>query len=301
MANVVKHRFASAKSDGPDATQIQPSHWNDGHAFTGGTAGDSLIRDPTDATFGAKWGAAPSSVGAVTNNSQTGVFNDWAPVGLSGRHTIIVWAGTAATTITGITGGVLGQIVTIKNIGASAAGILSFPHYSAASQAANRFINPFSSAPIPVASQGMISYQWLGDAWYLIGHSQGVAITPPYSQADYVATPSGSWIVEASDVATCTYYLSGRFLDVTLYVFGSSVTVACDRLERTIPGGFRAAKGTYALSRVTNAGAASIVSLTTVNASVGTLYNFPTPAASGQFNVATNNTHIQLTARFEVE
>ena len=55
MANIVKHRFASPKSDGPDPTQIQPSNWNDGHAFTGGNAGDMLTRDPSDATYGAKW------------------------------------------------------------------------------------------------------------------------------------------------------------------------------------------------------------------------------------------------------
>jgi len=66
MANVLKHRFASAKSDGADATQVQPSHWNDGHLFTGGNAGDLLTRDPTDASFGAKWGA-PATAGVWTD------------------------------------------------------------------------------------------------------------------------------------------------------------------------------------------------------------------------------------------
>ena len=60
MANVVKHRFASGKIDGADGTQVQPSHWNDGHAFTGGNAGDVLTRDPTDATYGAKWAPLPT-------------------------------------------------------------------------------------------------------------------------------------------------------------------------------------------------------------------------------------------------
>jgi hypothetical protein len=62
MANVLKHRFASAKADGADATQVQPSHWNDGHLFTGGNAGDVLTRDPSDATFGATWAAANKTV-----------------------------------------------------------------------------------------------------------------------------------------------------------------------------------------------------------------------------------------------
>lgn len=60
MANVLKHRFTSAKTDGADGTQVQPSHWNDGHLFTGGTTGDLLTRDSTDASFGAKWAAPPT-------------------------------------------------------------------------------------------------------------------------------------------------------------------------------------------------------------------------------------------------
>ena len=55
MSDVVKHRFVSSKLDGGDTQQVQPSHWNDGHRFIGGAAGDVLTRDPTDATFGAIW------------------------------------------------------------------------------------------------------------------------------------------------------------------------------------------------------------------------------------------------------
>jgi hypothetical protein len=65
MANVIKHRFVSAKTDGPDATQVQPSSWNDGHAFTGGNAGDLLTRDPTDAAYGAKWSPPPAPIQGV--------------------------------------------------------------------------------------------------------------------------------------------------------------------------------------------------------------------------------------------
>jgi hypothetical protein len=57
--NLLKHRFVSGKSDGADASQVQPSNWNDGHTFSGGAAGDVLTRDPTDPNYGAKWGAPP--------------------------------------------------------------------------------------------------------------------------------------------------------------------------------------------------------------------------------------------------
>src|SRR5262245_38261688 len=59
MSNVLKHRFVSGKADGPDPSQIQPSHWNDGHAFSGGNAGEYLARDPSDPTFGATWVGPP--------------------------------------------------------------------------------------------------------------------------------------------------------------------------------------------------------------------------------------------------
>ena len=71
MANVLKHRFTSAKSDGADATQVQPSHWNDGHAFTGGAAGDVLTRDPTDAAFGATWQTRKTVVLAAGSGAST--------------------------------------------------------------------------------------------------------------------------------------------------------------------------------------------------------------------------------------
>jgi len=53
--NLLKHRFVSGKGDGPDATQVQPSNWNDGHTFVGGASGNVLVRDPSDANFGATW------------------------------------------------------------------------------------------------------------------------------------------------------------------------------------------------------------------------------------------------------
>jgi len=58
MTDILKHRFVSSKADGSDTQQVQPSHWNDGHKFQGGAVGDFLLRDPTDLTFGAKWGSS---------------------------------------------------------------------------------------------------------------------------------------------------------------------------------------------------------------------------------------------------
>jgi len=65
MANLLKHRFVSAVTDSVDATKVQPSHWNDGHAFSGGIGGNPLVRDPTDASYGAAWGGNVTETGNV--------------------------------------------------------------------------------------------------------------------------------------------------------------------------------------------------------------------------------------------
>jgi len=90
MANILKHRFASAKANGPDATQIQPSNWNDGHAFSGGNNNEILTRDTTDATYGAKW----TGLGLWSNYTPTWqTYSGPAPIlgngTLTGRLTAI--------------------------------------------------------------------------------------------------------------------------------------------------------------------------------------------------------------------
>lgn len=63
MSNVVKHSFVSAKSDGADATKVQPSNWNAEHAFAGGSNGQVLVRD-SGQSDGANWSGAPAVSGA---------------------------------------------------------------------------------------------------------------------------------------------------------------------------------------------------------------------------------------------
>lgn len=113
--NTTNHRFRSAKADGPDATQVQPSGWNDGHIYTGGVNGQTLVRDTSDVIFGATWadhggitaytpvwsatGAAPSLgnsslVGAYSIVSQTVFVNVRFIVGSTAGLGSGVWAFT---------------------------------------------------------------------------------------------------------------------------------------------------------------------------------------------------------------
>jgi hypothetical protein len=48
----VKHAFTSAKSDGGDSTQVQPSNWNADHSIDNGTAGAPAIAPSSDPNTG---------------------------------------------------------------------------------------------------------------------------------------------------------------------------------------------------------------------------------------------------------
>jgi len=86
MSNVLGHRFVSPKLDGPDATQVQPSAWNDGHKFSGGANGQILTRDTSDATFGATW-AAPAAAENWTPYTPAWYLNNVLTT--LGTHTLV--------------------------------------------------------------------------------------------------------------------------------------------------------------------------------------------------------------------
>lgn len=58
MSNVLTHVFVSAKADVSDATKVGSAKWNDGHKFAGGSNGNVLVRDTSDATYGAAFVSA---------------------------------------------------------------------------------------------------------------------------------------------------------------------------------------------------------------------------------------------------
>jgi hypothetical protein len=238
MANVVKHRFLSAKTDGADLTQVQPSHWNDGHLFTGGAAGDLLMRDPTDPTFGAAW--HPRGASKYIINGDSGAQSNWAPAGFDSATSVIYWNGTAPATIHGLAGGINGQVVTIKNHSSNGS-ILTFPYYSATALPENRFVNNASSGATQIAAEGSITFLLAVAAgpWFLLAHEQGAWITPPFSAADY-----GGWAVAAGQVTLARYRLSGRTLQWSLYISGASLASPA-AVSRSIFGGFTTPPAAY--------------------------------------------------------
>jgi hypothetical protein len=281
MSDVLKHRFISPKLDGADTQQVQPSHWNDGHKFQGGNAGEVLTRDPTDLsfgakwlpivippaiqevpggginddvltrdltvpTFGSKWAKPASALAVIIDASITGTVNNWAPAGLAGKDCVILWNGASDLNLTGIAGGMPGQMITFKNRGAGGIPNILFPFNSGSSVEGNRFINIVSSASTPVAMNGSITFVYMTPAsltpgWYMVAHEQGAWIPALYNAADYYGGGSMTWTVTAGNVQAFLYRLDGSQLQIQWSLNSTTVggTVTAD-LYRVLPGGFTA-------------------------------------------------------------
>lgn len=157
---------------------------------------------------------------ATITNADTGTLHNWAPTGLVGKSTVIYWTGAAPATISGIAGGVDGQILTIRNRSGNGSAI-SFPFHSAASNVGNRLLTLTTSGPTPVCYEGYITLAYIAgavSAWVVIGHEQGAWIAPSFLASAFSGYGGMTWTVESSDVWTCAYLLEGRTLHVSWFI-----------------------------------------------------------------------------------
>jgi len=191
----------------------------------------TVILDPVDAAL-----LTTGGVSDIRESTAVGTVNDWN-ISLSGKNTTLLWDGVSNLTVTGIAGGVTGQILTIRN--RSGSGVMTFPHYNSNSQVDNRFINMASSAPTSIASNGVVSFvKRGGGVWEMIGHEQGAWITPPFVASDY----PGAWsALSAGHVTQARYRLSGKTLQWVVYVSGAPCTATL--AQRKFFGGFAGANG----------------------------------------------------------
>ena len=214
MANVLKHRFSSGKADGPDATQVQPSNWNDGHIFSGGNAGDMLTRDPTDASFGAKWAAPPvippgTYVATLTAGGPASVPSDRS------RYFLLL-SSASAVSIDGVapaTGTFAdGTRLDILNVGSATWLLLC----NSTGIASGRFLNHVASkfatqlAPADAAGGGFASYVWNAGYWRMASHEQCGPLTLGLSNANFTG-------FTAATINLQVFYLRGREAHVQFY------------------------------------------------------------------------------------
>jgi hypothetical protein len=188
--------------------------------------------------------AQASRVSHVLQNTETGTVNNWVPTGMvAGGNAMILWGGASNLTVTGIAGGVQGQIITIKNRGGGTL-LISFPFNSSGSAPGNRLINMVSSASTPIAIDGFVQFIYLSSAWYLLAHEQGGWITPPFNAADYNASAPMTWTVAAGHIVAAKYRLTGRTLEWGLDIRGATLGGSGSSFfHRAHFGGFSSAAG----------------------------------------------------------
>jgi hypothetical protein len=213
--NVVRHRFTSAKLDGPDATQVQPSNWNDGHAFTGGAAGDALTRDPADGAFGATW--VPTGTGQLFAGTS-------ATLPTTTRDHVLILTSPGAFHGAAPASGAfaIGTRLTIKN---ASGGDVTLIHQSSGI-AVGRLANivTASNATQLAAGDGAAVYVWDGSNWNLVSHLQGRANAIGLSAANFVGFTAASIPVQE-------FTLEGSDLRIRIVLSPASIPVSVAKLS----------------------------------------------------------------------
>lgn len=170
----------------------------------------------------------------IVSSTATGTQNDWAP-GLDG-NTFIFWSGASDLTVSGLAGGVAGQVVVIKNV--STDKVIFFPHQDTGSSASNRLVNWITGGSTPITPTGvaMFQYETTNNRWQLLHHVQGKAITPTFAAGDFTGSGSMTWTVASGDVRIDSYVIQGRFVSYQYYYATTTVggTPSTD-LRRALP------------------------------------------------------------------
>lgn len=146
----------------------------------------------------------------------TGTQNDWAP-GISG-NTLILWSGVSNLTVTGLSGGTTGQIVTIKNIGSQVA---FFSHNAGGSLAANRLQNVATAVTTGIGVDGFISYIYSGTDWEQFDFEPGAGVnfTPVWSN-------TGTANTLGNGTLTGRYWQNGRRVNFHIILTWGSTTAS---------------------------------------------------------------------------
>lgn len=201
MALSLKHPFNSGKSDGADATLVQPSNWNASHTITaavdslvGTDSGGTTAKEIPCTTFGrsqiaaadlATWlsnTAFPSAVitwtGAQTVNAKLSAGQDFYLAGFITPTGLVAdtndWAPTnfatssrlrvsasSAISLTGIAAGTEGRVIVLDNVGSS---VITLRSENASSTAANRFTLA-KDCPIRTGEQATLIYDGTSSRW----------------------------------------------------------------------------------------------------------------------------------------
>lgn len=116
--------------------------------------------------------------GSLAHATLSGTVNDWTPTGITAATRYIYYAGNSSATITGLTGGTDGRVITLIQTGTSS---FSLASQSASSAAANRFATASGTAlNLRNASNGAASvtlrYSGAALRWEVISVNSSVSV-----------------------------------------------------------------------------------------------------------------------------
>jgi hypothetical protein len=153
--------------------------------------------------------------------SLTGTQNDLA---LTAGVRLVRCTNATKLTITGMSAGYDGQVVTIMSIGA---GEVHFSHQDVGSVAANRYINVATSVTTPLApniGRATYIYDAMTARWRLTGHDQGSAIPYVATWGALAGSPTTAPVIGDGTI-TASYLLWGKVIDLFLQInFGPGTT-----------------------------------------------------------------------------
>jgi hypothetical protein len=145
------------------------------------------------------------------------------PIPAGNGDLVIYLTSATGAVIQGIAPGLNGQRLIVYG---AAAATFTFAHLSGTPSSLARCINVATSAPTPITAGGSVTFVYdnaISGLWRMITHEQGGWITAPYNAADFVGSGSMTWTVQAADIATIVYRLSGRTVTMTFALDVTSV------------------------------------------------------------------------------
>lgn len=185
-------------------------------------------------------GAVPSSSGSHQILSTPGFH----PALNVGGVTLLEYDGAGDVAISGLVGGVPGQILIIRNL--TPYTITLFGRDGSA-LAINQLHNFVSGVSLIVGGRGVATYVYSAGAfWGMGGYAQGGQYVQPYDAASYGTVTPGTWTVEPGDLGPETFYLEGRHLFYSFYIHHTSVAGLPYGLTRRLPLAWQSTTTPYA-------------------------------------------------------
>lgn len=151
----------------------------------------------------------------------------------------IRFTNASLSTLRGLKAGTAGQEVTILSVGA---GEVDLAHQNAGSSAANRLINPVTSASLPLSpGSGVTTYRYDGTTarWRQVLYSQGAWIAVPFAAGNFTVTSGGgTWPVSSGMQSFFSFHIEGTTMLIDVVLNATTITGTVTQIGVAIPNSF---------------------------------------------------------------